>query len=257
MPDIKTDRETIIKTIDMGLSLNACLILQDINMEVQSGEMVAIIGPNGAGKTSLMRVILGLVKPTRGKVKVLGALPSKLRKKRDEIGYMPQRPMYKKNIPLSVLDVVSMGAVTSTSLGRPFTRQQRGQARKALSQVGLLKESSRPFSELSGGQQQRTFLARALCKKPGLLLLDEPNAGLDLPTQSMFFQLLKKLQQEQGLTVVMVSHDLTVAAGFADKFLCINRTMHVHGSPWDVLNSPHLEEAYRCEFEVLFGRKRD
>ncbi len=249
-------RENIIETTGLGLYLNGCEVLRDIDMEVLPGDMVAIIGPNGAGKTTLMRIFLGMLKPSRGRVKVLGVYPDRLGKKRDEIGYMPQRPMHKKNFPLSVLDVVAMGAVTSSSLGRPFTRNQREWAREALEQVGLGEESNRPFSQLSGGQQQRTFLARSLCRKPGLLLLDEPNAGLDLPTQSRFFQLLKKLQQEEGLTVVMVSHDLAAVAGFVDKLLCINKTMHVHGSPRDVLSSPGLEDAYRCEFEVFFGRKR-
>lgn len=249
--------EEIIKTVDLGLSLNGCEILQDINIQVKRGEMVAIIGPNGAGKTSLMRLILGLVKPSRGRVEVFGTLPGKLGEKRDEIGYMPQRPLYHKNFPFSVMDIVSMGLVTSTSLGRPLTREQRENARKALNQVGMLEESSRLFSELSGGQHQRVFLARALCKNPDLLLLDEPNAGLDLPTQTHFFNMLKELQKEQNITLVMVSHDLTLVTRFVDKLICINRTMHVHGRPWDVINSPRLEEAYRCEYEAIFGRKRD
>ena len=195
------------------------------------------------------------MKPTRGRVEVFGTWAGKLGRKRGKIGYVPQKPVCYVGFPLSVLDVVTMGHITSSNLGRPFKRHQREQAREALNQVGLLQESSRPFAELSGGQQQKTFLARALCKKPSLLILDEPNAGLDFPTQSRFFHMLKRYQQKKELTVVMVSHDLAVVAGFADKILCINRTMHIHGSPGDVLNSPYLEKAYRCEYEVIFGGK--
>lgn len=217
--------------------------------------MVGIIGPNGAGKTTLLRIFLGLLKPDSGYVHIFGRTPETLGQEREKVGYMPQRSVHKQNFPVSTLDVVLMGLVTSAVLGRGFSREQHEKARQSLAKVGLLELQDKPFSILSGGQQQRVFLARAIAKEPRLLLLDEPNAGLDLPAQGRFFNLLVELQETQGLTVVMVSHDLTIIARYAHKLVCINRTMHIHGSPSEVLNSPHLEEAYRCEYDILFGSK--
>jgi zinc transport system ATP-binding protein len=217
--------------------------------------MVGIIGPNGAGKTTLLRIFLGLLKPGSGYVDLFGRAPETLGQEREKVGYMPQRSVHKLNFPVSTLDVVLMGLVTSAVLGRGFTANQYEKARQSLAKVGLQELEKKPFSILSGGQQQRVFLARAIAKEPLLLLLDEPNAGLDLPAQGRFFNLLAELQETQGLTVVMVSHDLTVIARYAHKLICINRTMHIHGSPAEVLNSPHLEKAYRCEYDVLFGSR--
>jgi zinc transport system ATP-binding protein len=245
----------VIETHELNVFLEGHHILEDINISVTSGEMAGIIGPNGAGKTTLLRLLLGLIRPSAGQVKIFGRPPEMLGGMRDQIGYIPQRPVFDWHFPVSTLDVVLMGMVTSTSLGRPFSRLQREKALHSLEMVGLSDIQDKPFTGLSGGQQQRAFLARAICKEPRLLLLDEPNAGLDLPAQSRFFTLLGKLQQSHNLTVVMVSHDLTLIARYAHKLICINRTMHVHGSPAEVLNSPHLEKAYRCEYEVLFGNR--
>ena len=246
----------VVEIRDLFYGVNGCQILEHINLEIEKGEMVGIIGPNGAGKTTLMRLLLGLVRQSRGDVKIFGLPPMRLGRQREAIGYMPQRPVFDRRFPLSALDVVNMGQVTAGTLGRPLTTQQREKARQSLYQVGLLSLQDRPFGQLSGGEQQRTFLARAICRQPCLLLLDEPNAGLDLPTQHKFFELLQQLQQLHTLTVVMVSHDLAAIARYAHRLVCINRTMHVHGKPLDVLNSPDLEKAYRCEFDVLFGRER-
>ncbi len=246
----------IIETCDLQVCLGGEYVLKDINIKIAAGEMIGVIGPNGAGKTTFLRVLLGLVKPTAGQVKIFGQSPAALGKIRDKIGYMPQHLHYERHFPLSVRDVVLMGAVSSTMLGRVFSRLQREEARQCLSRVGLAELQDKPLAELSGGQQQRVFLARALIKKPHLLLLDEPNAGLDLPSQSRFFNLLQELQRRLGLTVVVVAHDLTLIARYAQKLICINRTMHIHGTPAEVLRSPNLEKAYRCEFDLLFGNKR-
>lgn len=248
--------QPVVKTMDLCFSFNGQEVLKNINLEIMAGEMVGIIGPNGAGKTTLLRLLLGLLKPSSGHIELFGVRPHRLGKERDAVGYMPQRTNFDRNFPLSVLDVVKMGLVTSGALGRPFFRGHLEKVKLSLEKVGLYSLKDKHFGELSGGQQQRVFLARALCKEPALLILDEPNAGLDLPTQYHFFSLLQELQQAENLTVVMVSHDLAVIARYANKLACINKTMHVHGTPPEVLNSPLLEKAYRCEYEILFGRER-
>ncbi len=246
----------VIRTTNLSYRLGGSIILEKINLAVQPGEFVGIIGPNGAGKTTLLRLLLGLARPTGGEVAVLGAPPSSLGPKRDLIGYMPQRPQVSRDFPLSVLDVVTMGLATAAALGKPLRRTEREKARESLQKVGMLATEQLPFARLSGGQQQLVFLARALVKRPVLLFLDEPGAGLDLPAQNRFMELLKKLQAEQGLTVIMVSHDLAAVAASAGRLICINRTMHIHGRPAEVLKSPHLSKAYRCEFDLIFGRER-
>jgi len=245
-----------VETESLFIKFGYNLVLEDVSLSIKSGEMAGIIGPNGAGKTTLMKIMLGLIKPTSGMVRILGSSPDKMGKKRDLIGYMPQRPTFEHYFPLSCLDVVTMGAFTASSLGRPSIRRQQDKARRSLEKVGMLSLEQKPFSELSGGEQQRIFLARALVKEPRLLFLDEPNAGLDLPTQNNFFSLLKELQSGDGITVVMVSHDLLMISRFADQLFCINRMMHAHGVPRDVLQSNKLEEAYRCEVDLLFGKER-
>ncbi len=247
--------DPLVEIRELDFALNGSYILEKINLEIEAGEMVGIIGPNGAGKTTLLRLLLGLIWQTGGEIKIFGLSPSRLGRKREAIGYMPQRPALDRRFPLSVLDVVFMGLHTPATLGRPLTRERREKGRRSLEQVGLAALQDRPFGELSGGEQQRVFLARALCREPQLLLLDEPNAGLDLPTQHHFFNLLQQLQKEHNLTVIMVSHDLAAIARYAHRLVCINRTMHVHGRPGEVLSSPHLEKAYRCEFDLLLGWK--
>ena len=120
--------------------------------------------------------------------------------------------------------------------------------------VGALDLKDRPIGELSGGQQQRVFLARALCSHTQLLLLDEPNTGLDLPSQNQFYELLDTLRRENSLTIMVVSHDLAMVSRYADRILCINKRVHVHGSPSEVLESPLLDQVYGCEFEQIASR---
>lgn len=246
--------DPVIETKNVNLLWNGHIILEDINIQINSGEMIGIIGPNGAGKTTLLRIMLGLAKPTSGQVRIFGLAPGKLGKLREKIGYMPQRPSFDRRFPLSTLDVVAMGGFTRNYLGKPFSAMQRAKVRRSLEMVDLLPLENKPFAELSGGQQQRAFLARALCREPRLLFLDEPNAGLDIPTQHRFYSLLEALQNSKGITVVIVSHDLAMISRFAGQLICINQTMHVHGPPPDVLNSPDLEKAYRCEVDVFYGR---
>lgn len=229
-------------------------VLEDITFSVEEGTFLGIIGPNGAGKTTLLKVMLGLIRPQRGEVRVMGMAPGELRHELHHIGYMPQQVLFDPLFPVSVFDVVMMGRACCIGPLRPPSRRDREAVRESIRAVGLEGLEKRPIGELSGGQQRRAFLARALCLETRILLLDEPTAGLDVPAQEDFLALLGRLKKERELTVVFVSHDISVLARHADSIVCINRTMHLHGSPQEVLGSERLHEVYRCEFDFLAGK---
>ncbi len=226
-------------------------VLEDITFSVEEGVFLGIIGPNGAGKTTLLKVILGLVRPSRGEVLVMGMAPRELRHELHHIGYMPQQVLFDPLFPVTVYDVVMMGRACCIGPARPPARRDREAVRESIRAVGLEGLEKRPIGELSGGQQKRAFLARALCLETRILLLDEPCAGLDAEAQEGFLSLLGELRRERGLTVVFVSHDVASLARHAGSIVCINRTMHLHGSPQEVLGSDRLKEVYRCEFDFL------
>lgn len=234
----------------LTISLGGRKVLEEITIKVSCGEMTGVIGPNGAGKTTLLRALLGLVPLAAGELTVLGASGAGLKAVRPQIGYMPQRQSFEKRFPLSAADVVATGLLSPYTLMRRLPNHREATI-TALASVGMKTYTDRPFQDLSGGEQQRILLARSIVRKPKLLLLDEPNSGLDFPAQRSFLDLLVKLKEEENLAVVLVSHDLISVSSAADQLVCINRTMHVHGRPSEVLHSPQLDDAYRCQFDFL------
>lgn len=243
----------VIELDGMWASLDGHTVLEDITFSLDEGTFLGVIGPNGAGKTTLIRVTLGLIRTERGKVRVMGLSPGELKRELHHIGYMPQQVLFDPLFPVSVYDVVMMGRTCCIGPLRFPRRSDREAVMESIRAVGLEGLEKRPIGELSGGQQKRAFLARALCLETRILLLDEPTAGLDRDAQENFMDLLAGLKVEKGLSVIFVSHDAAVLARFADEIVCINRTMHLHGKPGEVLGSERLKEAYRCEFDFLAG----
>ncbi len=242
------DQVISCRTVDV--SINGRPVLEQITFSVETGQLVGIIGPNGAGKTTLLRAILGLVPIDRGSMLVLGLPVAQVTSRRGKIGYMPQRQLFEKHFPFSVADVVHSGLLNRSTI---FKRIEKADQRvmEALALVGMENFARRPFKDLSGGEQQRVLLARSLVRNPELLLLDEPNAGLDFPAQQKFLDLLQRLRNERKLAIILVSHDLLSAASFVDLLICINRVMHLHGHPGEVLKSATLKDAYRCQYDFL------
>lgn len=236
---------------DLSVKKGAGTVLKEISFEVSRGEMIGIIGPNGGGKTTLLRTLLGLIKPFTGRSALLGYPSGRLGPARDKIGYIPQSRAYNRRFPVSAADVVKMGLYSPRTLLRPLKRSQKEACREMLNTVGALHLAARSFGDLSGGEQQRVLLARALVRRPALLLLDEPGTGLDPAVQHLFMEKLRLLQHSFELTVLLVSHDIASLAAYADRLLCINRSMHIHGEPQQVLQSPILEKAYRCSYDLL------
>lgn len=215
--------------------------LEDVSFTVPQGRFVALIGPNGAGKSTCLRVVLGLVRPRRGRVEVFGAPPGgrELR-----IGYVPQQIAVPRGFPITALDVALMGRTGALGPGRRPGVADRDAAASALEQVGLLDARSRRFQDLSGGQQQRVLIARALCGDPRLLLLDEPTAGLDSGARARFYALVCDLQHARGLTLLCATHDLDVVGDHADELILLDTTVRARGGPGEVLAAGALDRAY-------------
>ncbi|MGY4706469.1 metal ABC transporter ATP-binding protein [Candidatus Bipolaricaulota sp. J31] len=235
----------VVELSDVWVELGGHTVLEGVSMAVDEGEFVSVVGPNGAGKTTLLRVILGLVQPARGEVRVFGVRPWELGRGRARIGYVPQTESTDPGFPLRVIDVVLMGRYGSLGLVRRPGAADRRAALKALELVGIADLATRPIGELSGGQRQRAFLARALAAEPRLLLLDEPTTGVDPAASESFYELLRRIQ-ERGVTIVMVTHDIGVVSRYVDKVACINRRLVVHGRPEEVLTDEALAEMYGC-----------
>ena len=242
---------TVVKLEGVWVSFHETLALKDVHLEIEDGEFVGLIGPNGSGKTTLIKVILGLVKPDRGRVEVFGVPPHRLGARRHLVGYVPQRSQGDWTFPVSVLDVVLMGRYGRLGLVRRPSRADREVAMRALEDVQMQDFTRRHLSELSGGQQQRVMIARALASEPRLLLLDEPVAGVDACGEERFYRLLQGLKQYQGLTIVVVTHDLVVVSAYVEKLACLNQTLFTHAPPSEVITAGTLEKVYGCEVELL------
>lgn len=190
---------------------------------IHRGEFVCIVGPNGGGKTTLVKLILGLLQPQQGRIRVFGRPPIEAR---PLIGYMPQHAKLDAQFPVTTLDVVLMGRVASARLFGGYSRQDREAARAALRDVGIADRANDAFSALSGGQRQRALIARALVCEPQLLLLDEPTANLDVQVQAEFYDLLNELNRR--MTIIMVSHDVRFVSERVQRAVCVNRAIHTH-----------------------------
>ncbi|MBF7084479.1 ABC transporter ATP-binding protein [Desulfallas sp. Bu1-1] len=246
-------KDIVVDFNHVYVSVRGRTVLEDISFAILQGSFTGIIGPNGAGKTTLLRLILGLLEPDRGQVRVFGENPVKLNRKKHRVGYLPQKPQFDRRFPASVGDVVLMGTAGETGLFRLPGRKQRMLADEIMARVGILELKNRPIGELSGGQQQLAFLAGALASRPSLLILDEPTTGLDPGAQNNFYKLVKEAQSKTQLTVIAVSHDLAAISANAHRLICINKTMHIHGSPGEVMEKLSGDRPFRCEFDIIFG----
>ncbi|MCX8200646.1 MAG: metal ABC transporter ATP-binding protein [Candidatus Caldarchaeum sp.] len=213
--------------------------LEDVSFSVSHGSMTAVVGPNGAGKSSLLKAAVGLVKPFRGRVTVLG---DTVEKARGRIAYVPQREDVYWDYPLTVWDVVAMGRFKAVGYLKAVGKNDE-KVLKALERTGLTSLMDRKISELSGGQQQRVFLARAIAQEAELYLLDEPLKGIDAESEDKLLILLHELKQE-GKTIVMSTHDLSSTFELFENILLLRNRVVAFGPPEKVLTSENLSAAY-------------
>jgi ABC-type Mn2+/Zn2+ transport system ATPase subunit len=220
--------------------------LDNVSLRVGRGERVAVVGPNGAGKSTLFNVITGIMKPQQGLVHIAGSGPAG----HICVGYVPQRNRIDWRFPVCVADVVMMGRVGKVGMLRRPNAHDRHQVQAALAQVGMLPFANRQIGELSGGQQQRVFLARTIAQEAELLLLDEPLAGLDMPSQEAILRILGEMRA-QGITVLVATHDLNQAAEQFDRIVLLNRRVVAYGKPSEVLTTENLTRAYGGHLHLL------
>ncbi len=233
----------VIELQNIYFSYNDRVILEDINLTIEKGEYLALIGPNGSGKTTLVKLILGLMPPVCGEVLVFGTA---LRQFRDwhRLGYVPQRAVINNGFPVTVREAAAAGRFGKVGLCRTLKREDWEAVEEALEMVGLLSFQHKPLLELSGGQQQRVFIARALAGHPDILILDEPQAGLDDRYLYDFYCLLKQLKEERGITIFIVSHDIGEIGSWADRIICLNKKVLYQGTPREVLTPSKLNDLY-------------
>ncbi|MHC1604458.1 MAG: metal ABC transporter ATP-binding protein [Candidatus Methanofastidiosia archaeon] len=233
-----------VKLEDVWFSYKNYTALREINLTIKERDFLGIIGPNGGGKTTLLKIILGLIKPNRGKISVFGHLPKKSRK---FIGYVPQRSLFEQDFPISISDVVMMGRYGKKGLLKQYDSSDKEATVEALKIVGMYRYKNKQIGELSGGEQQRVFIARALANKPKLLLLDEPNVNIDSRMQKDFYELLEKLSNE--MAIVLVSHDISAISTSVKKVACLNQKLFYHESK--EIKKEDLEKAYQCPIEMI------
>src|SRR5215216_1444376 len=233
---------------NLSVAYNGRPALEGITFSVPKGAMLGVVGPNGGGKSTLLKAMLGLVRPQTGTVEILGHWVD--RRVRKLVGYVPQREDVDWNFPVSAFDVAMMGRVPSMKPFRRPTARDRELVREALETVGMERYADAPIGGLSGGQQQRVFLARALAQEAQVLLLDEPVSGVDAPSQHEIFDLLRALQ-ERGTTIVVTTHDLSCVAERFDLALLLNRRVIAFGPPGEVFTPELLNQTYESHLMIL------
>ncbi len=221
-------------------------VLENINLELVAGDFLGLIGPNGGGKSTLLKAMLGLIKPDRGSIALFGLHPAAARSR---VGYMPQKTVFDQSFPINVLDVVLMGRYSRKGLMHRYDSVDRQAALKALEAVGMQDRAMREIGALSGGEQQRVFVARSLVSDPELLLLDEPTAGVDSAQQTEFYDLLCHLNRDLRIAIVLVSHDVTAISKYVSKIACLNQRLYYHDSK--ELSNDDIEKAYGCPVEMI------
>lgn len=240
---------TVINLQKVGFTYGEQWLFKDVSVQISSGDFVAIIGPNGAGKSTLLRLIANIYTPTAGKISLYGQ-PMGEFKNWHKIGYVPQNPArQQKSFPITVREVVSLGCLQTNSLWARPSRADKLAVEAVLEEFGLQNFANRKIGELSGGQQQKVFLAKALVKKPELLLLDEPATGIDSQTKVELYERLAVLNKA-GCTIVMISHDLELTARVATSALCVDRGVCFYGRAAAVLKHHTKKHAYYYQEQV-------
>lgn len=237
-------KKEIVSLENISVKFDGNTALHDHNLTVYDGDFIGIIGPNGGGKTTLLKVILGLVKPSGGEVRVFGTSPEKARSR---IGYVPQMMEVENDFPISVRDTVLMGRLCHKGIFRRHNKNDYEQVDRALEIVEMSGMKDRKTGALSGGEKQRVMIARALASEPKLLLLDEPTASIDPKMKNDIYDLLNSLKNR--MAIILVTHDIGVISSHVDKVACLNCQLFYHDSK--EIPKETIEAVYQCPVDII------
>lgn len=236
--------EKVIKIDDLTFSYGKYPALSNVTMEIQKQDFTAIIGPNGGGKTTLIKLILGFLKPDTGRITVFGKEPEQ---SLSQFGYVPQFLDIDNNFPISVINVVTGGLIRSSSLFPWTGKEMKEAARKSLERMDVFDLKDSIFGKLSGGQKQRVLIARAIVSEPEILLLDEPTTSVDSRIEKDIYDLLKSLNKK--MTIILVTHDLGFVSKYINRVVCVNKNVGVH-SP-ETIDDKVIRETYNSPMNVI------
>jgi zinc transport system ATP-binding protein len=238
------DKILEIKDITVGYNPQSP-VLKDVNLKVFKNDFLGIIGPNGGGKTTLLKTILGLIKPSNGLITYYN---NNRQIEKINIGYLPQMNQIDKKFPISVFDVILSGLTAKRKIITYYSHEQKEQAKAVVEKMGLTKLLNRPIGNLSGGQLQRTLLGRAIVDNPELLILDEPNSYVDKRFENDFYKILEEINQNTA--IILVSHDVGTVISLVKNIACVNEGLHYHAGT--NVTSEWLEETYSsCPIEIV------
>lgn len=233
-----------IELKNVTFSYDKTPILEDVSFSLKQWDFLGIIGPNGGGKTTLLKLLLGLLVPDKGDIRVLGEAPHDAKRR---VGYVPQYTDLNLSFPVSALDIVLMGRLQRSRIGRWYSKKDRSKAEEVLEKVGMLDHRYVHIGELSGGQRQRVFIARALATDPEIFFLDEPTSSVDHEFETGLYSFLKELNKE--VTIVVVTHDIGVISSNVKSVACVNRTMMFHEK--GTISLEMIDMAYQCPVDLV------
>lgn len=234
----------VITLENVSFSYGGPLVLDHVSLAIERGEFLGIVGPNGGGKSTLLKLILGLLAPDEGRVRVLGGTPAQARR---ALGYVPQFSAFPRDFPINVEQTVLLGRLGKTRLFAGYRRADHAAARMAMEETQIWDLRGRVLGTLSGGQLQRVLIARALAAEPEILVLDEPTANIDLRVEVDIFDLLRQLNAR--MTIVLVSHDIGFISQYVTRVACLNRTLLCHGT--SEISGEVIEQLYGAPVRMI------
>lgn len=229
----------IVELRDISAGYDQKNVLHHVNFRIEENDFIGIIGPNGGGKTTLLKVILGLLKPTEGEIFFYTG-------KQNLFGYLPQNSQFDRRFPITTTEVVMSGLMSGKGIFKSYSRQDRQLARQLLDKYGMQAYKDHPIGDLSGGQMQRVFLCRAIISSPRILILDEPTTYVDSHFEKEFYSILEELNKQ--MSIVMVSHDLGTICSYVKTIACVNGSLHYHAS--NLITAEQLQ-TYHCPIELI------